>query len=507
MSMRKVLLIFPPCASAKLWEPMVAIPLGIGYLAAVARDAGYRVSCLDALVEAPFQRTPVSDEVTRYGLTTDQVMARVRAEEPDLIGLSCIFSNQWPALREIARAIKAWRPDLPMVTGGTHPSFLAETCLRDAPVDYIVIGEGERTFVELLGRLDAGEAVDDLDGLAFRGDDGQARVNPQTRLIPDLDMIPFPAHDLLPVEKYFNAGLPMGYDFLSPRNLPLMTSRGCKARCSFCSSTRHWKRYRARSAENVLAEIDWLERAFGIEEFKIHDDSFTADRARTVAICEGLARREKRIPWNTPNGVAAWTLDRELLTLMKQSGCFGITLGVDSGDQEVVSGQLNKPLSLQKVEEVRGICRELGIVVAAYVIIGFPGETLAQINRTMAFTRRQRFNPNIIFLFQPLPGSRMYDLCLERGYIREEDFFEEGNVFYCSNMNTEEWDAATLERIAYQNVFLNCLRMVDDPYVTFRRYLLYLRHRPGYLSGFTGRASLLVRSFVLGAAGSLLGKR
>ena len=297
------------------------------------------------------------------------------------------------------------------------------------------------------------------------------------------------------METYFKVGLPMGYDLLSPRNMPIMTSRGCVAKCTFCASTHHWKRLRLRSPENVLAEVDWLKDRFGIEELKIQDDNFSADRQRTWEICQGLIQRPYRLHWNTPNGIATWTLDEELLRLMKKSGCFGLFLAVDSGDQQVLSRLLHKPLKLEKVEEITRACRKVGIAVSAYVIIGFPGETLAQIHKTLTFTRRQRFNPNIIFIFTPLPGSEMFAVCLEKGYIREDDFFEEGNTFYSANMKTEEWDTQTLERLAHAANFLNFLRLVDDPYNSLRRYYKYIRYRSNYLSGFASRFSLLTRAY------------
>jgi magnesium-protoporphyrin IX monomethyl ester (oxidative) cyclase len=187
---------------------MVTTPMGIAYLAGSLREAGYEVTCLDTVAEAPYQETPVSEHISRFGLTYDQIMDRVRQARPDVVGLSCIFSNQWPAVRELSRRIKSEFPEVIVAIGGAHPTFLSERCMRDAPLDFIVAGEAEESLLELLSRLKSGRPFADVDGLVFRDGEG-IRVNPKASFIADLDRLPFPAHDLLDPEKYFKIALPM----------------------------------------------------------------------------------------------------------------------------------------------------------------------------------------------------------------------------------------------------------------------------------------------------------
>lgn len=486
-NIRRIMLIFPPSTSLASWEPMVTMPMGIAYLAAGLREAGYEVSCLDTVLEAPYQETMVADHISRFGLTYDQILARVREAKPEAVGLSCIFSNQWPAVREISRRLRAEFPELIQLAGGAHPTFLSELCMRDAPLDFILRGESEESVVELLSRLKSGRPVAEVDGLVFREGDA-VRVNPKVNFIADLDRLPFPAHDLLGPERYFKLALPMAYSFLSPRNLPVVTSRGCPCSCSFCSSTHLWgKRYRTRSPENVLAELDYLRERFRIQEVKFQDDNLTVNKARAKKIFQGMIDRPYRLSWSTPNGIAVWTLDEELLTLMRKSGCYEITMAIESGDQEVLNKLIKKPLKLDKVREVNRIARGLGISRTAYFIIGFPGETREQIMRTVKFARELKLHTWAIFIFNPLPGSQLFEECVKRGYITEESFFEVGNQYFYSVIDSEEWTAKELETLIRKEYLRTYLSIFHSPYITGRRYLKYLRYRPSFIKFFVMR--------------------
>jgi magnesium-protoporphyrin IX monomethyl ester (oxidative) cyclase len=492
---RRIMLIFPPCTQAADFEPMVTVPMGIAYLAATVREAGYEVRCLDALVEAPYHVTTVTRGVARRGLTYEQIIERVKQEKPDLVGISCIFSNQWPSVRELAQRIKALDPDLIVCTGGAHPTFLSEYCMNDAPVDFIFKGEAEDSFIELLSRLREGRSVDDVDGLVWRDDD-TIRANPKTRFIEDLDRIPFPAHDLFNIDSYFKVAMPMGFDFRDPRTMPLVTSRGCPCQCRFCSSHHLWgRRYRTRSAQNVLEELDWLVDRFRIGDVKIHDDNLTISRKRAIEIFNGMIERPYQISWNMPNGVAVWTLDRELLALMKRSGCFQITMALESGDQHVLNNIIKKPLKLDKVREVNRAARDVGIERFAYFMIGLPGETREQIMNTFQFSRELKLENSVIFIYNPLPGSELFGECIERGYITDESFFEGGNVYFSSVIDSEHWTAQELARLIRYEYLRNYLAVFRSPRLVGRRYLNAIRHRPSVLT-FTGsRVVGTIRSY------------
>jgi magnesium-protoporphyrin IX monomethyl ester (oxidative) cyclase len=443
---RKVMLIFPPVTIARIYDKMCCLPMGIAYLGAVLRDR-YEVKLLDAVVEGHHLERDLAPRVFQYGLDADMIMERVREFAPDVVGMSCLFSNQFPVVAELARRVKAWNPEVVTVTGGTHPTFLPERCLREEALDYIVMGEAEESLPALLRALETGSGREAIDGLAFRDGDRQV-IHPKTAWIKDLDSLPFPARDLLPLEKYFDINIPFLFFSRSRRNLSFITSRGCPCRCNFCSSTRYWGgRLRARSPANVLAELEHLKSRYGIEEVKFEDDNLTFDGKRAQAIFQGMIDRRLNLSWNMPNGVMVKTLgDRELVRLMKRSGCFEVILAFESGDQWVLDNIVNKPLDLEAARAIVKGVQEEGIDTHAFFIVGFPGETLAQIKNTFAYARSLDLDKIYVFIFNPLPGTPLYQQCLDRGLIRDEYQTEE-NCYLISGFSDQEWTPELLEKM------------------------------------------------------------
>lgn len=481
---KKVLLIFPPMFDIRHVDTMFCPPMGIAYLGAFVRDE-VEVRLLDAMVEGADHRTPIGDKMELVGLSYDDIIARIREFQPDLVGLSCVFSNQFASIKELARRVKELDPGIVVVAGGTHPSFLPERTLNTTVIDFVVMGEGELTFLDLIRALNGRGRVEDIDGLAYR-DRESIRINPRKRLIEDLDALPFPARDLLPMEKYFAANVPMGLHWRKRRNTPIVTSRGCPNRCAFCSSTIHWgKRWRGRSADNVLAEIQELKDRYGIEELKFQDDNLTIPKERARAIMQGMVDRGLAMPWNTPNGVAIWTLDDELIGLMKKSGCYEFTLAVESGDPWVLKNIVKKPLKLEKALEVAALARKHKIATVGYFIIGFPGENMEQIKNTLNFSLQLKLDYIIPFIYNPLPGSELWDVCREKGYIPEDFHYEEANNYFQSCLKCDTFDPQALQplqRAAYlKNLIMLPLR---NPREFWDYYSRLIVSRPGFLKTF-----------------------
>lgn len=479
-SIKRVMLIFPPMMDAKLLaDTMACPPMGIASLAAYIRDI-VDVKLLDCLVEGYRNRVSVNFDVMRVGLDYDDVIARIQAYAPDMVGLSCIFSSQMACVRELARRIKAIAPQTVIVTGGTHPSFLAETVLRsESALDYIVLGEGELGLRAIIEALNTGKPMTDIDGIAFRQDD-QVVVNPRTTYIQDLDALPWPARDLLPMEKYFAINQPMGLHWRKRRNTPIVSSRGCPYKCAFCSSHLHWgSHFRKRSAEDVLAEIEHLRVTYNIQELKWQDDNLTADRKRAEAIFYGMIDRGLAMPWNTPNGIALWTLDDDMLRLMKKSGCFEITLAVETGDPVSFEKYVGKPFTFEKAKDVARLARKNRITTAAYFIAGFPGETTEQVKRSMQFGLELGVDYLFPFIYNPLPGSELWRECLEKGYIDDNYKYEEANNYYIpgSVINGDAFDvneALVAQSVAYlKNLMKMPFRNPGEAIAYYGRRMIY----------------------------------
>lgn len=477
----KILLIFPPMIQASFVECMCCVPMGIAGLAGMVRE-DVDVELLDCLIEGHDSAETVGHELVRYGLPMDEIRRRIEASKPDMVGVTCLFSSQFGDVRSIMRMVKDIDPDIVTVTGGTHPSFLAGRTLETEPaIDFIILGEGEKRFREFVHSMRNDQNLHEVDGLVWREGD-TVRSNPKKPDIENLDELPFPARDLLPVEKYFEVSIPMGIYYKSKRNLSIWTSRGCPCKCTFCSSTNHWGKWRARSVENVLDEMQELKDRYGVEELKFEDDNLSLDPSRAKAIFRGMVDRGFNFNWNTPNGIAVWTLDDEMIDLMKASGAFELTLAIESGDQGVLNNIIKKPLDLDKVEDVVKRIHSRGIETTAYLIIGFPGETREQIQRTFDFARKIKIDRIIPFIYQPLPGSELYELCLKEGYLEDTLGFESGNNYFVPTINNPLITQEELVHFQKSNYWRHNLGLAwRKPKVFFTKYARQIKNRPSML--------------------------
>ncbi len=478
----KIMLLFPPVRLARETMKEVSEPLGAAYLAAMVRNE-VDVEIMDAVAESDYERY-LGDDFTWYGSSLAEIRARIEKSKPDLVGMTCIFSSVFPVIREVCRELKKIDPGILTIAGGGYPSFLPQYCLAEPALDFIALGEGETTLLELIRRLRAGSSLSDLDGLAYK-DDGRTVVHPKTKWIEDLDAIPFPARDLLPMDLYQKKGIPHSLSMASKKHAPLISSRGCTSHCIYCSSQNFWgNRYRLRSPQNVVDEIGELINRWGIEEIQFEDDNMTANRERAKTIFREIISRGYKIKFNYPNGVALWTLDRELVDLMVEAGCYEMTLAYESGCQEVVRGIVKKPTNLAKAAEITEYIRAKNIRTDAFYMIGFPGETREQIQETFSFADRMKTDFANFFIANPLPGTEMYETANSKGMLRDDFSFE--NLSYSrSPYNEKVFPKGELERLAGRQFLKYAFRsFLRNPLKWLKRFLpdLFFK-RPAYALG------------------------
>ncbi len=474
---QKVLLIFPPTKILRGGLKISTPPLGIAYIAAVIRN-DYDIKIIDASIEGFHNEIVINKDFVRYGLSLQDIGKEIKKFSPDVVGISCLYSSHYPEAIEICKLTKKIDNEIITITGGPHPTFLAEECLCNRELDFIVLGEGEYIFRELLKRIKNGKDFTEMEGLAFR-ENGNIRVNPKTKYIEQLDELPFPARELLLMEKYHQVNLPHSHVSKSKMNTPVVTSRGCSASCIFCSSTRFWgNRYRARSAQNVLDELEHLVRDYGIKEIHFQDDNLTLNRERARQIFQGIIDRRLDILWNAPNGIALWTLNDELLELMKRSGCYEFTMGIESGDQEVLNKIVKKPLNLKKVESLVKIMKQLKIRTGAFFVLGLPGETKAQMRNTINFAKKLGLQFAEFFVATPHPGTELYEICKEKGYLR--DGFNFTDIEYLNpSITTPEFSAQEVRKlVSRQFILYNLGLLVRDPVAFFVRYRTLIFSKP-----------------------------
>ncbi len=475
---KKVMLIFPPVAFSLESPKQIMPPLGIGYLGAYLRN-DYDIKLLDAALEGyEFERT-IHDGFRCYGLSVPQIINRIREFSPDVVGISCLYSSQFEIVAEICKSIKVVSEDIITVIGGTHPSFLAQECMDSCKgLDFIVLSEGERTLKILLDSLKQGSSFENIEGLAFKSN-GQIKVNPKKSFIADIDDIPIPAREMFKLEKYFKIDLPMGLISRQSPSMSLITSRGCPYECTFCSSSVYWgRKYRMRTVENVLDEMEKL-KALGIRELKFFDDNLTLDRERTKKIFQGMINRKFDFTWNTPNGIAAQTLDQELVELMKESGCYEITLAIESGDQNTLRDIIKKPIDLNKTMQTARMISSLGINTYGFFIIGFPQETKQSIYNTLRFMEKIRLDRVSLFLANPLPGTELYRQCVEKGYLSGNPTFLD---YFKSSFKTENFDQRFLEDLRRKWYWKYNLKLIlRNPFKFFKIYNRFIFKKPLFI--------------------------
>ncbi|MCM2266182.1 MAG: B12-binding domain-containing radical SAM protein [Elusimicrobiales bacterium] len=402
----KILLLNPPAGtslSSTLPDKYTSVeigyypPLGLMYL------AGY--------LRARTAHTAVIADMVAQRLVLGDLAGLLERHRPDAVGVYSASATANSVYKICAR-LKELAPTLPVIVGGPHADiFPAETVAWPA-VDYVVRGEGELTLAELLDRLAGGGDPAGVAGV-YSKKDGVAVSGGDRPPVADLDELPFPARDLTEYKKYHSA---IGKDKVATT---LMTSRGCPYRCNFCF-VQYGGRYRARSAANVLAEIEECLK-LGIREFFFFDEIFTVDKKRVLAICDEIVRRKLDITFEVRSRIN--TMDAEMLAALKKAGCERISYGVESACDEVLKA-MNKRITAAQAREVTALTQRAGIEVFLDFMLGYPGETREQMLRTMAFARE--LDPDYVqFAITVLiPGTTIYDEALASGQLKS-DFWRE----------------------------------------------------------------------------------
>jgi len=441
----RVLLIQPPYTIYKKDYKRCMPPLGLAYIAALLEKNNFEVSILDAYVEG-FENEKDRGDYVQVGLDNEDIYRIIKKFNPQFVGVSGMFSTQDENVLMICSLVKKFNPDIPIFVGGSHPTYTVREVLKNKDIDYVALGEGEFTTLHLIRRLLNKEDISAIDGLGYKKNK-DIFVNPKTNYIHDLDVLPDPARHLLNMEKYIKINLPQSPYTMKDRVTQIVTSRGCSARCTFCTTTNYWgNRYRTRSAKRVVDEIEMLINKYGIEEIHFCDDNFSLNRKRAHEIMDEILGRKLKFVWCTPQGIAVWALDESLLEKFAKTGCYQLTFAIESGNQKVLTELMKKPLDLSKVPKLVDKAHELGISIHGFFIVGMPGETKEQIMQTFEFPKKHNFDSASFFIASPIPGSELYEICKKKGFLREG--FKVGDTtFKIGNIHTNEFTPQELEEL------------------------------------------------------------
>lgn len=412
----KVLLIYPPVTIYGPGKVNAHAPLGLAYLAAYLEKAGHTVKILDCLAEG-ISQVKIRGKYTRTGLPEEEIKEKIKAFNPQVVGVSVMFTAFASDGLRIAKLVKGINPKIVTVFGGSHVSIDPRAILKDKNVDVAVKGEGEIAFIELIRTIKAGKRLSGVRGITYRTGRKIVQSLPG-KFIENLDTLPFPARHLLSMELYINSDNPFA---MRRPSTSLVTSRGCPGHCVYCSIHSVWGHtWRARSAKNVVNEIQQLVKDYGIREVSFQDDSMSVDKKRMNEICDEIIKRKIDVKWTTPNGIAHWMLDKELLKKMKEAGCYRITFGIESGNPEM-RRWVGKPFSLDQAKELTQYANRIGLWTLATNIIGFPYERKEQINDTINFAINSDVDFALFFRLGPRPGTPVYEIFKKEGWLPKNE--------------------------------------------------------------------------------------
>jgi radical SAM superfamily enzyme YgiQ (UPF0313 family) len=351
----------------------------------------------------------------------------VKERQPDVVGIKT-YSCDVESVGKMLLRVKNVSPETVTVIGGPHPSCEPpEHIFEEFPgLDYAFAGEAELGFVPFLEKL-ASNGVDmsNVAGLIWKDDDDVVRANPRG-WVDDLEALEPPAWDLINPRRYKWAHSFMTSKFPA---VPMAMTRGCPYSCTFCGSHLiSGRKVRKRSVDNIIEEIGFLKREYGVRSIDITDENFAFDRRLVVEFCERLLSEDLRIAWNCPYGVRIDSLDEELVRLMARSGCFGLSLGIESGSQRILD-LVKKRIKVEDiVEKVRMIKRVSKIKLSGYFMLGFPEETREEIEETVHLACSLPFD---FVLFSPLrvvPGTEIYSDLQSAGIVtRDADYRSYGH--------------------------------------------------------------------------------
>ncbi len=400
----KFLLIFPPDTSVLSQGSLEQFkdidvgfypPLGVMYVAAyVLKNSHHEVEVLDANVER---------------MTFNAIENEVRRRKPDVVGTYATSFTLYDSY-EVVKAVKRADESLKVIMGGPHVDIYPEETLGLQGVDFIVMGEGEKTVTELLNCMEHGDDPEysKVAGIGYKVN-GHAKLNARRDYHHSLDDVPFPARQCTPHEKYYSL---IGKNAISTT---IMSSRGCPSSCNFCY-IQYGKSLRMRSPKNVCDELEECV-GMGIKEFFFFDENFTMNKKRVAAICQEIVDRRLGIYFDIRSRVN--TVDEEVLSKLKEAGCERIQFGVESGVPEIIKA-MNKRISIDEVRRAFKLSKKAGITTYADFMVGYPGETKEQMQQTIDFAKD--LDPDyvqfgITMLF---PQTKIYEEAMASGFLKED---------------------------------------------------------------------------------------
>jgi len=433
-------------------------PLGLAYIAAVLRENKIEVKILES---------------NAHDLNHKQIKKAILDFNPDFVGTTSTTS----LIEEAHEIVQLCPENVKVVIGGVHASSMPQETMEKFPrFDFLVRGEGEFAMLELV----KGKRLNLIKGLSYKNKKNEIKHNANRELNNKLDELPFPARDLLPMQKYFSAGAkqyPSDY---------ILSSRGCPYQCIFCADHLvHGRKFRFRSPEDMIKEVEHIYER-GARDFDFVDDNFTLLIERVEKFCELMIQKglNKKISWRCANGIRVDRVNPKLLKKMKQAGCYMVSLGIESGNQQILKN-MKKAIDLQKVQQAVKWCSEAGIETRGLFMFGNLGENAKTMQDTIDFAKSLDLDTATFHITIPFPNTDYWKIIKKEGKIYPKnyrDYIAYGNVIF-QHGELDEKTLMKMQKKAYRSfyfrpqMFWKALKKIDS----WARLKLYLNAAVAFL--------------------------
>lgn len=413
----------------------------------------YNLCLLSAMIDKKYDVKLI--DANMDNLTKEEFAEIIKTEKPDVIGISVLTDEYGECGLIAAEMIKRVDSNIKIVLGGVKAISNPKSIVENENIDYVVVGEGEYIFKELCNYFN-GEGEFPKRGLMYKKE-GQIIDTGKVEFIENLDELPLPSYHKVDFNKYITQ--PQRESIDRPRELPyahIITSRGCPYSCCFCTvGSISGKKSRCRSPENIIMEIEFLIKNYGVKFLTFDDDNLLISKERAKKLFQIMIDKQFNLKWNVTS-LAVYKLDEELIDLMKRSGCQYVDIAIESGVERVLKEIIHKPLDLEYAKKIIKKLKEAEIDIAANFVIGFPGETWEEIRQTIKFAEDIDVDYVKIFVATPFRNTELYELAKKGGFLVEE--FDVANCI---------WSEASIKTDEFQPEDLKFLRAYEWDRINF----------------------------------------
>jgi radical SAM superfamily enzyme YgiQ (UPF0313 family) len=395
-------------------------PLGLAYIAAALEVENHEIQVIDASATPVDKKEIFKENIYLFGLTSSEIKSKIKGK-PAVICFSLMFTNNWLHDRFLIQELKSAFPNSIFIAGGEHATAAPELCLNQAPLDYIVLGEGEETVVALINCIEKKQKVEEVGGLVFKINKEIVKTKQKNR-IKEIFKIKWPAWHLFPLEVYFENK--MSHGVYRGRTLPVMATRGCPYDCTFCSSPNMWGRsYSMRPPTDFVDELYYLNTKYGVVNFDLFDLTAIIVKKWIIEMCNEILKRNLKITFQLPSGTRAEAIDYEVACSLKAAGCSNITYAPESGSPSVLK-TVKKKVKIDKMLHSIRHSNKAGINIHLNMIVGFPNDTHKDLFQTLWFLIRCSWygaNDMAMAVFTPYPGSELFSDLNKKGKLNLEN--------------------------------------------------------------------------------------